>query len=118
MFCQNCGNELPEGAAACPRCGQMPAAPVQASAQSINSHLVFAILTTLCCCLPFGVVSIVYAAQVSTMVNCGNIAAAQQASDKAFKWAVAALVCGLITNAIAVFLQVAISMGMLALGCK
>ena len=114
MFCNHCGNELPEGAAACPHCGQALAAPVQ----SVDSHLVFAILTTLFCCLPFGVVSIVYAAQVSTMVSCGNIAGAQQASDKAFKWAMAALVCGLIANAIAVFLQVAISMGMLALGCK
>jgi len=46
-------------------------------------------LTTLFCCLPMGVVSIVYAAQVDGRRAAGDVAGAQQASRKAAWWAAA-----------------------------
>ncbi|MEW5722541.1 MAG: CD225/dispanin family protein [Thermodesulfobacteriota bacterium] len=49
--------------------------------------MVWAILTTLFCCLPFGVVSIVYAAQVSSKLTAGDLAGAQNASRQAKIWA-------------------------------
>ena len=47
------------------------------------SYLVWAILTTLFCCLPFGIASIVFAAQVDSKYNPGDLAGSQQASDRA-----------------------------------
>jgi hypothetical protein len=49
---------------------------------------VWSILTTLFCCLPFGIVSIVFAAQVDSKFNSGDGAGAQRASDNAKKWAI------------------------------
>lgn len=54
------------------------------------NYLVWAILSTLFCCLPFGIVSIVFAAQVDSKYNTGDLAGAQRASDNAKKWAIAA----------------------------
>jgi len=55
----------------------------------IPNHLVWAILTTLFCCLPLGVVSIVYASQVDGRRAAGDLAGAYAASRKAGWWAVA-----------------------------
>jgi hypothetical protein len=52
----------------------------------IPNYLVQAILVTLCCCLPFGIVSIVYAAQVNSKVQGGDIQGAIDASGKAKMW--------------------------------
>jgi uncharacterized membrane-anchored protein len=51
---------------------------------------VWAILTTLFCCLPFGIVSIVYAAQVDGKYNSGDYAGAVASSKSAKTWAIAA----------------------------
>ena len=51
------------------------------------NYLVQAILTTLFCCLPFGIVSIVYAAQVDSKYNGGDYAGALAASKNAKTWA-------------------------------
>jgi len=55
--------------------------------QPIPNYLVHAILVTLCCCLPFGIVSIIYATQVNTKRDTGDIAGAIEASNNAKKWA-------------------------------
>lgn len=51
-----------------------------------NNHLVPAILTTVFCCLPFGIVSIVKAAQVNNLWQSGQYDAARKASEDAKKW--------------------------------
>ena len=53
----------------------------------VPNHLVWAILTTLFCCLPLGIVSIVYASQVDGKRAAGDIAGAREASGKAKFWA-------------------------------
>lgn len=58
----------------------------------VPNHLVWAILTTLFCCLPLGVVSIVYAAQVDGRRAAGDLPGAYSASRKAGWWAVASAV--------------------------
>lgn len=55
--------------------------------QQIPNYLVHAILSTLCCCLPLGIVSIIYATQVNTKRDAGDIAGAWEASKNAKKWA-------------------------------
>jgi hypothetical protein len=61
-----------------------------------SSHLVFGILTTLFCCLPLGIVSIVKAAQVSGLWAQGNYAGAQAASSSARKWAMWSAIVGIL----------------------
>jgi interferon-induced transmembrane protein/zinc ribbon protein len=95
MFCIHCGAANPDGSKTCSACGRplVPAgavagtAPPQLPGQPIPNYLVFAIITTLCFgCLPFGVVAIVYAAQVNGKVAAGDLAGAMQASKSAKMW--------------------------------
>ena len=61
-----------------------------------NNHLAWAILCTLCCCLPFGIVSIVYAAKVDGLYNAGDYAGAFNASNKASEFAMWGTIIGFI----------------------
>jgi hypothetical protein len=61
--------------------------PVAGHQEFVPNHLVWAILSTLFCCLPLGIVSIVYAAQVDGKRAAGDIAGAREASGKAKFWA-------------------------------
>src|SRR2546423_9362129 len=65
--------------------GPAPAAPL-ATSVDVPSYLIPPILCTLLCCLPLGVPSIVYAAQVTKRLGKGDIAGAQVASGKARTW--------------------------------
>ena len=61
-----------------------------------KTYLVESILVTVLCCVPFGIVSIVNAAGVSSAYNTGNYKLALQKSENAKKWALVSLVVGLI----------------------
>lgn len=52
------------------------------------NYLVWAILSTVLCCLPLGVASIVFAAQVNSKWAMGDVAGARTSSDKAKKFAI------------------------------
>ena len=52
-----------------------------------DNHLVWAILSTVLCCLPLGIVSIVYAAQVNDKWLRGDAAGAMESSRKAKQFA-------------------------------
>ncbi len=84
--------------------------PPQAGAQP-NNNLVWGILTTIFCCLPLGIVSIVKAAQVNGLWAQGDYAGAQKAADDAKKWAMWSAIIGAIGIVIVVILQVAGGMG-------
>ena len=56
--------------------------------QQPNTNLVWGILTTLLCCWPLGIVSIVYASKVSGLWFQGRYEEAQAASNKARNWAI------------------------------
>ena len=51
-----------------------------------ENWLVEAILVTLLCCLPFGVVGIVFASQVNTKQQAGDMEGAEKARREAAKW--------------------------------
>jgi hypothetical protein len=59
-----------------------------------SNNLVMAIVVTLLCCLPAGVVSIVYAAQVDGKWNSGDYQGAQQAAKNARTWAFVSIGAG------------------------
>lgn len=61
-----------------------------------KNYLIEAILVTIFCCQPFGIVSIVYAAQVNSKFSTGNYEGANNASKSAKNWMIAALISGLI----------------------
>lgn len=109
MFCRKCGVLNDDNAFKCVKCGEilqqvtiMPPAPMT----KIPNYLVQAILVTLCCCLPFGIVSIVYAAQVNTKIQTGDIRGALDASDKAKTWCWVGFGIGLLSNIIILGLEV------------
>lgn len=51
-----------------------------------ETNMVWAILCTLLCCLPLGIVAIVNASKVDGLYLAGNYEAAKQASDNAKKY--------------------------------
>jgi len=75
-------------------------APQQTYEPKPDNNLVWAILTTILCCLPFGIVSIVYAAKVDGLWTSGQHAEARAAANSAKTWAIAAAVCGLVGSLI------------------
>jgi hypothetical protein len=79
----------------------MPLPPVAGQPQPhVANYLVPAILSTICCCLPFGIVAIVFAAQVNAKLQAGDIQGARRSSANARTWCWLALLCGLIFSAI------------------
>lgn len=89
--------------------GQPPAgwpAPQQGwpAQREPDNHLVWAILCTVLCCLPFGIVSIVYSTKVSGLWAQGRYPEAQAAADNAKKWAIIGAVVGVAAYVIGVVL--------------
>lgn len=66
------------------------------------NHLVWAILTTVLCCLPAGVVSIVFSTKVNSKWAAGDQAGAHRASQQAKTWAIVSAVLGLVAIAISI----------------
>lgn len=60
------------------------------------NYLVWSILATLLCCLPLGIVSIIFAAQVDSKFAAGDYDGAEQSSKRAKMWAWIAFASGLI----------------------
>ena len=82
-----------------------PQAPQPGWGQSEpDSHLVWAILCTVLCCIPLGIVSIVYSTKVSGLWAQGRYAEAQSAADSAKKWAIIGAVVGAVSYVIGVVL--------------
>jgi hypothetical protein len=77
--------------------------PASGSREYVPNNLVWAILSTLFCCLPFGIVSIVFASQVDGKVAAGDFAGAREASAKAKFWALLAAALTLVPVALYLF---------------
>lgn len=60
------------------------------------NHLVWGILTTVFCCLPFGILSILQAAKVNRLWLEGRTDDAREAARSAKKWAIVAVVTGFV----------------------
>jgi hypothetical protein len=73
-----------------------------------DNYLVWAILVTVFCCLPLGIVSIVKSTQVSGLWAQGRYAEAYRASDDAKKWAMWSAIIGGIGILIGIIVNVAV----------
>lgn len=101
MHCTNCGAQIPPGATMCLTCRTpVPGAQMAQAQGPINNYLVPAILVTLCCCLPFGIVAIIYAAQVNTKLGMGDYFGAEQSAKQAKMWTWIAFGCGIVAGII------------------
>ena len=69
--------------------GSQPATPPE-------NNLVWAILSTVLCCLPLGIVAIVKATQVNTLWAQGDVAGAQKAAEDAKKFALWGAIAGVV----------------------
>jgi hypothetical protein len=84
MYCTNCGQARGDADLTCAQCGaRVRHFPPQ---RIIANYLVQSIAVTLCCCLPAGVVAIVYSAQVNSKLAAGDIAGAEASSSSAKTW--------------------------------
>lgn len=96
MFCRNCGAELPDDSRFCTSCGcdlaaaggQMPHYHNTRTSGRTRpaSYLVLSILVLIFCCVPFGIVGIVYASKVDSCWNAGKEEDAIMFSRKARNW--------------------------------
>ena len=117
--CPNCQSPIPDGAQFCPRCGAAnpsfgPGAPRDgyagaphagayghggtAAAQSIPDYLVQSILVTLCCCIPLGIVAIIFSVQTRSKKEAGDVSGAMESSRKAKMWCWIAFGLGIVMN--------------------
>lgn len=59
-----------------------------------SNYLAWSILTTLFCCLPAGIVAIVYSGKVNGLWSAGRYASARKAASNAKKWCIISAVAG------------------------
>jgi len=85
--------------------GGQPAGPPPAN------NLVWAILTTLFCCLPLGVASIVFAAQVNGKWAAGDVAGANDSARKAKQFAMWGAIAGVVVIVLYIVLIAVIGIG-------
>lgn len=104
MFCPNCRTSNLDNASICINCGKSLtsntphsytpppppprantgyAPPQPSSGESIPNYLWQAVVVTLCCCMPLGIVGIVFSAQVNSKLALGDFTGAREASAKA-----------------------------------
>lgn len=114
MFCRNCGAELPEGSRFCPKCGSSltdspVSRPAVAPAGGVRppTYLVLSILVTVCCCVLFGIIGIVYASKVDPAWNAGRYDEARSYSRKARNWALLGLLLSIVIGILYVILVLA-----------
>jgi hypothetical protein len=84
----------------------MPPPPPTDAPANVPNYLVPAILATLFCCLPVGIVSIVFASQVNSKLAVGDVQGALAASKSAKLWLIVSVCLGLVIIVIVILANV------------
>ena len=61
-----------------------------------STNLVWAIVATVFCCVPFGIMAIVYANKVTKLYTAGDFYGAESASETSMWWTIAAIMAGVV----------------------
>ena|ERR1051325_777485 len=73
-----------------------PPPPAGAAPATVPNNLVIsivaAVVSFLFCCLPHGLISVIFATQVNKKASAGDIAGAQQAAKNAKMWAIISII--------------------------
>jgi hypothetical protein len=80
--------------------GAVPGYAGMGGVPHVPNYLWQSIVCTLCCCLPFGVAAIVFAAQVNAKLGTGDVQGAMESSRKAKLWCWLSFGCGIVANTI------------------
>lgn len=64
------------------------------------SYLALSIISIICCCVPLGIVSLIYSAQVRSVYNQGEYEKAEKYSKNALYWGIGAIAIGIISSLI------------------
>jgi len=98
MYCRKCGASNADIDRYCAQCGEALdlTADVAVTRPGIPNHLALAVLVTIFCCMPFGIMAMIYAAQVNPRLMNGDYAGAMDASKKAAIWCWVSLAVGLV----------------------
>ncbi len=76
-----------------------PAAPqTQGDEKMPPAYLVWSVVMTVLCCLPAGVVAIIFSSQVSSKFYAGDFEGAKRASERAQIWIIVSFVLGVLGN--------------------
>lgn len=78
-----------------------------------QNNLVLAILATVLCCLPLGIVAIIKANSVDKLWAAGDFAGAQAAADEAKRWSMWGLIAGIVWSLIWVVVAVLLMAGVI-----
>lgn len=81
-----------------PQYNQQGQQPYQQPILPPDNYLAWAIIVTILCCVPFGIVAIVKAASVNGLWNSGNYEQAYRASASAKKWVIITAIVGVATS--------------------
>ena len=84
------------------------------STAEVQNYLIPAILATIFCCLPLGVVSIIFATQVNSKLAAGDTAGAMESSRKAKMFMFITIGAGLVTWIIGIVLWIFVFAAMMA----
>ena len=109
MQCPKCGTNNDDSAAFCNSCGSNLRESVNPNSYqgsnnynssynnrgNVPNYLVWSILATIFCCIPFGIPAIVFASQVDSKLSAGDYEGALESSRKAKTWCWVAFGCGL-----------------------
>lgn len=80
----------------------------QMMGQRPSNYLILSIFTTICCCLPFGIVGIIYANKVDSAFYAGDYIGAVNYSNTARTWNIVGILSGVLISIIAIFSESAI----------
>ena len=76
-----------------------------------TTYLIFAIISTILCCLPLGIVAIVYASKINSLQRNGDYAGAQNAAKKAKMFTIIGTVAALVVSIFYIIFAVVIEIG-------
>jgi predicted secreted protein len=77
-----------------------------------DNKLVWSILVTLFCCLPFGIVAIIKSAEVNSKWSAGDVAGANQSAADAGKWIKWSVIAGVLVGVL--YLIFVVGLGVLS----
>lgn len=119
MKCKFCKEEIPDGVKFCPMCGAVVQEEEKSGAyeyqygtagqsvcqspqQPINGtlYMVLSVLSLLMCCLPLGIVSIIFSSRINTQQRNGDYDGARDSANKAKLFLIISLVLGLVLDAV------------------